>query len=75
MSDAIGKIEQLTTRPAAGASGLKGVVIPRKDLDKLEEARLALYALFPDANVDLLVRLQHISDPMWMLTHKRYPEV
>lgn len=51
------------------------VCIPQVDIDKIERARLQLYALFPDADINLLARLNTISQPMWEITHRRYPRI
>ena len=58
-----------------GASELKGVVIPQSYLDDLEEARIAVYELFPEADVAMLIRLQDITEPMFKLTHRRWPAI
>ena len=59
----------------AGASELKGVVIPQSYLDDLEKARIAVFELFPDADVAMSIRLQNITEPMFKLTHRRWPAI
>lgn len=49
------------------------VAVPSHYLERLEEARKNLYAMFPDADTAMLTRLQHISGPMWDLTHRKFP--
>jgi len=62
-------------RTSVGASELKGVVIPQSYLDDLEKARIAIFELFPDADVAMAIRLQNITEPMFKLTHRRWPDV
>lgn len=58
-----------------GAAELNGVVIPKSYLIDLEKARIAVFELFPDADIAMLIRLQNITEPMFKLTHRHWPEV
>lgn len=56
---------------------MNNVVVPREDLDKVEEARKALYDIFNDAldrNPSLIISLQEVTLPLWQVAHRRYPE-
>ena len=48
------------------------VLVPQKDIDEIEEARLAIFKLFPDPDSIMIMNLLKISNPMWKVTHKRY---
>ena len=51
------------------------VVVPKRDLEKLEEARLALYQMFEGTeDINTIMALTNITEPMWKLSHKKYPE-
>jgi len=51
------------------------VIVPRHDLEKLEEARMALYAMFEGCeDISTIITLTNITEPMWKLAHKKYPE-
>ena len=49
------------------------VIVPQEDLDRLETARLVLFELAEAKGMELHQILE-ISQPMWKLTHRRYPE-
>lgn len=57
------------------------VIVPKSELVKLEEARIALYDLLANCNsiVDhntffLQIRLQRITEPMWRIANKKWDE-
>lgn len=50
----------------------KNVIVPQKDIDRLEEARLRLYAMLKDTKYGYELPFG-ISDAMWQITHKKYP--
>lgn len=53
---------------------MKKVIVPQVDIDRLEKAREALYKLFKDSQN--LYKLSYgITDIMYEITHKKYPEV
>lgn len=52
----------------------KYVIVPQSDIDKLEKARIELHQMLDGGDVDTLTRLINITEPMWYLTHRRYPE-
>lgn len=52
------------------------VVVPREDLDKVEEARKALFNILKDAlerDPSLIIALQEVTDPIWRVAHRRWP--
>ena len=53
------------------------VVVPLRLLRDLESARQYLYNMMEgiDDSTDMLIRLENISYPMYMLTHKKFPMV
>ena len=52
----------------------KFVIVPQKHLDRLEEARIKFFDRYVDAdNTQSLMASQEISEPMWYLTHRKYP--
>lgn len=51
------------------------VLVPQSHLDKLEEARLELYKMFENADTYKICLLTNITQPMWVLTHKRYEKI
>ena len=53
----------------------KHVMVPQSDLDKLEEARVELWRLFESREVLTIYNTRLITDTMWRLAHKKYPEV
>lgn len=57
----------------------KMVIVPQHMLDKLEESRLLLYAMYPskisEIDTRTLTKLVEISDPMWKLANTKWEEV
>ena len=51
------------------------VIVPQEDLDKLEEVRKELYYMFKGHNNSVLIKLQRVTQPMWRVTHRKYPKV
>lgn len=52
----------------------KHVIVPIADIEKIEEARAEIYRLHDGCDTDMLINLSSITNPMWELTHKRYPK-
>jgi len=53
---------------------MKLVVVPQRDIDELEEARLALYKMLEDTN--FAYELPYgISDKLYTITHSIYIEL
>lgn len=52
-----------------------GLVIPRSELDKLEEARKELWGLYDelDFTPQQFANLQKATQVMWRLTHRKWP--
>ena len=51
------------------------LLIPKEDIDALEEARISLFKLANGIEVNNItagLRVRHISQPMWKLTHTKY---
>ncbi len=56
---------------------IKNVIVPQFDLDALESARLELVDIMKveqKTNVVKYCNLMNISQKMWQLTHRKYPE-
>lgn len=50
------------------------VIVPRSDLDKIEEARLALHKMFENTkDIATIMAITNITQPMWQVSHKKYP--
>ncbi len=52
------------------------VIVSREDLDKVEEARKALYDLFKetiDKDKSLLIGLTEITRSLWKVSNRKYP--
>jgi len=50
------------------------VLVPRKDIEKIEEARLALYKMFEGMeDVNTIIELMNITESMWYIAHRKYP--
>lgn len=52
---------------------MKHVIVPQEDIDKLEEARQALHRAMDALRVHPVL-YGHITQPMIVITHKKYPE-
>lgn len=50
------------------------VIVPKSELVKLEEARVALYDIIDPMTIDSQIRLQRITDPMWRIANKKWEE-
>lgn len=53
---------------------MKIVMVPQDDIDRLEKARLRLYEMLKDTGYEYELPFG-ISDVLWEVTHKKYPEV
>lgn len=53
------------------------VIVPKFELVKLEQARLALYELLEDQTKDIgfLTKLVDITQTLWNIANRRWPEV
>jgi len=61
-----------------GTDGNTEVCVPVRLLKDLEKARIDLYAMMENLGYDdndIVMKLEHISYPMYMLTHKKFPVV
>ena len=56
------------------------LLVPQIDIDKIEEARCELHKLVKSVEdgkikpTDLFVYVVNITQPMWVLTHRKYKE-
>ena len=52
------------------------MIVPKADLDKVEESRKQLYELLKDhcENTGFLMELTSITEPLWKVANKRYPQ-
>ena len=50
------------------------LIIPTSELEKLEAARIALYEMFPNESTEFYMKLQEVTQPMWELANRRWPE-
>lgn len=54
------------------------VVVPQEDLDKIEEARVALYKLLDELDISdsiyALIQITKITQPMWDIANRKYPK-
>ena len=58
----------------------KMVKVPQEHLDKVEEARLALYAWFEesfgnDPELHQVIRMTNITSALWRIANTKYEEV
>lgn len=56
----------------------KMVIVPQEVLNKLEESRKRLYAMYPseisEIDTSTLTKLVEITDPMWLLANTKWEE-
>ena len=54
----------------------KSVVVPQSQIDKIEQARKDLWALYaelyPKGNTMMACKFLDITQPMWVLSNKKY---
>ena len=53
------------------------VIVPREDLDKVEQARVDLIKLLEETlekNPSLMIGLTEITQTLWYVGNRRYPE-
>lgn len=53
------------------------VAVPRKDLDDVETARVALYSLLAEQckDINFVIKLSNITTTFWKVANTRYQEV
>lgn len=50
------------------------VIVPKKDLEELERARLLIYEICDTASISKLMQLTDITAIMWKVANTKYPE-
>lgn len=48
------------------------VLVPRRDIEAIEKARLRLHEINKDCDTATLVKLLDVTEPMWRIAHTRY---
>ena len=61
--------------PAEDRPLVKYVKVPQRDLDMLEQARKDLWELFPGQRDPMTLKIMEVSEVMWRIANRKYPEV
>ncbi len=65
------RVERL--KASVSAVEYRCVAVPVRDLKRVEEARAAVWGLFPNASVDLIARLTQVMAPIWYIANRKFP--